>query len=897
MGADNDGDRRVQPAGLLYDRSCLERIRGGHDDQPRTLRTSQLQHAPTSRVAVDGRHPPVAQRLEQLAALLDHDIGHPRPSQGLADRAADAAVTHQNDMVPERRVLGGRHRLVGCAPLQGGEHARPGLRPAAEPGGGLECERIEADAKQRAGHDETLSFRRQQAERQTEGREDEGELTDLGQARGDHQRRVQRVAEQEHDAERGERLADHDDQQDGEHLQRVLHQDRGIEEHADGDEEQDRERVLQRQRIRGGLVTQVGAVDDDPGEEGAQREGHAEERCGPDRDADRHGEDREGEELARAQPRHPLQHPGHRPPSDHHHENDEARHLAQRDGDGRGEAGAAPRVGARRRLAAEIHRDRRQEHQDQHGEEVLDHQPSHGDPAIGGVHQTAVLQRAEEHHRARDREAKPEDEACPPRPAPEMGHARAEQRGDRDLHRGAGQGDPSHRHQVVEREMNPHAEHQQDDADLGQLLGQGDVGDETGGVRADRHAGEEIAHDRRQPQPYSEQAEQEREAEARGNGGDELGLMGHGPNVTSAPPRTTSGGAGSEQLGADDLERPQPRGVVVDLGGQHQLVRSGSLGEGEEAAAHRLRRTDHGGGEHLGDQVAVGGRESLLQPIVGRGQWPRAAAAQVDEGLLEGGEKPPRLGVGIRGEDVDADHRVGALQPIGGPETGAVERERIGHRGRREVRSERIGESQRRGELRPKEAGAQDPDRHVEARARHCLHRLSGLRQAEPAHQLHYVLGEGVGRARRAAQGARRQRVRARCAPQPEVDPSGVERSQGPELLRDDQRRVVREHDPAGSYADGAGARRDMPDHHRRRGARHPGHPVVLRQPEAVIAPALRVPGEVQRVVQRPAGVAPFGDGREVEDRERRAHDRNGSRSRPEEKPGRRLTLCVSTPT
>jgi len=35
--------------------------------------------------------------------------------------------------------------------------------------------------------------------------------------------------------------------------------------------------------------------------------------------------------------------------------------------------------------------------------------------------------------------------------------------------------------------------------------------------------------------PDGEQAEQEREAEARGDGGDELGLMGHGPNVTLDP--------------------------------------------------------------------------------------------------------------------------------------------------------------------------------------------------------------------------------------------------------------------------------------------------------------------------------------------------------------------------
>jgi hypothetical protein len=39
------------------------------------------------------------------------------------------------------------------------------------------------------------------------------------------------------------------------------------------------------------------------------------------------------------------------------------------------------------------------------------------------------------------------------------------------------------------------AEHQQDDADFGELFGQRGVGDETGGVRSDERAGDEITDD------------------------------------------------------------------------------------------------------------------------------------------------------------------------------------------------------------------------------------------------------------------------------------------------------------------------------------------------------------------------------------------------------------------
>jgi hypothetical protein len=40
------------------------------------------------------------------------------------------------------------------------------------------------------------------------------------------------------------------------------------------------------------------------------------------------------------------------------------------------------------------------------------------------------------------------------------------------------------------------AEHQQDDADLGQLVGHALVGDEARRERPDQHAGKEVAHQR-----------------------------------------------------------------------------------------------------------------------------------------------------------------------------------------------------------------------------------------------------------------------------------------------------------------------------------------------------------------------------------------------------------------
>ena len=44
--------------------------------------------------------------------------------------------------------------------------------------------------------------------------------------------------------------------------------------------------------------------------------------------------------------------------------------------------------------------------------------------------------------------------------------------GDGDLGDGAGHGDGADREQVLQREMQADAEHQQDDADLGQIVGE-----------------------------------------------------------------------------------------------------------------------------------------------------------------------------------------------------------------------------------------------------------------------------------------------------------------------------------------------------------------------------------------------------------------------------------------
>ena len=89
---------------------------------------------------------------------------------------------------------------------------------------------------------------------------------------------------------------------------------------------------------------------------------------------------------------------------------------------------------------------------------------------------------------------------------------------------GAGNGDAPHGQQFLEVELQADAEHQQDDADFGELLGEMRVGDEAGRVGTDDDAGEQVADDRRQAEPLRDVADDQRGAEAGRERQDEPGF-------------------------------------------------------------------------------------------------------------------------------------------------------------------------------------------------------------------------------------------------------------------------------------------------------------------------------------------------------------------------------------
>ena len=233
-------------------------------------------------------------------------------------------------------------------------------------------------------------------------------------------------------------------------------------------------------------------------------------------------------------------------------------------------------------------------------------------------------------------------------------------------------------------------------------------------------------------------------------------------------------------------------------------------------------------------------------------------------------------------DHVRAHHGVGPVELCRGFEPVAVNLEGREKRIRREMRRERVGQAQHRGQVRPEQARAEDPERHVRAAAGHGLHGLVRRDRAEESLQFEHVLREGVGRARVAPQRPERAAVGARRAPEPEIDAPRIECVERAELLGDDERRMVRQHDAAGSDPDRTRAAGQVADHDRRRRARDPDHVVVFRHPVAVVAPAFGVAGKVERVPQRVARHGAQRDGSEVEDRESGHGPRSGACVRSE---------------
>ena len=428
----------------------------------------------------------------------------------------------------------------------------------------MEEERVQRDRQQRAGDDELEALRREKTERQAEGAHDERELADLGETGADRQRHPHRVAEQRDDRELDEGLGDDDEDDDRRDGQRHLDQGRRIEQHPDRHEEEDGERIAQRQGVGRGLVAHVGFADHRAGQERSEGERDAEHRRRQEGEPDRDGEHGQREQLLRALVRDEGQEARHETGAGDDHDDHEEGGLAERQGD---VAEGAEAIGRCLVGPAEERRDRRQQDEDDDRHQVLDDQPADRDPALRRVELAAIGDRPEQDDRARDRQRQPEHQSPADPPAEGDAEHQPEQRRDDDLDERARDRDGADGGQVPEREVDAHPEHQQDDPDVGELERDLDVGDEAGGERAEQDAGHDVADDRRQSDPLGDEAADEGGHQADSDGRDEYGLVVHGSSRAIGWAQDWRGSVPERRLGWPSTIPDAPLGARADGAG------------------------------------------------------------------------------------------------------------------------------------------------------------------------------------------------------------------------------------------------------------------------------------------------------------------------------------------
>ncbi len=175
-----------------------------------------------------------------------------------------------------------------------------------------------------------------------------------------------------------------------------------------------------------------------------------------------------------------------------------------------------------------------------------------------------------------------------------------------------------------------------------------------------------------------------------------------------------------------NLERHEPRRVVVDLAGQHQFVRAQVVHEALQALAHGWRgrprpRPPASGG--CGSASLASQSRSMLS--TGGLSWPGVPRTSA-RNCCWSDENSRRASSPVSAANtLTPSITVRAVQLFGRAEGAPVQVHGLAHEAGRKVRRERERQPHRGGQLRAEQARAEQPQRHLQARAGHRAQALA----------------------------------------------------------------------------------------------------------------------------------------------------------------------------
>ena len=426
------------------------------------------------------RNPLLFPFFDHARIELEHQVANPVSLERKRNiPSADPEATN-DDMIGRPRFL--TIELPDCA-LPGTLGCEASDDPArGQPSAGSNHQRSQDHGGHGTGDQELIPVVGDQPEMKGLFQDDERELPNLREGQPGDDRDRNRQSPQDGGGARDHELAENHERDDREDQTQVAGNEEGIDQHADGDEEETVEAVPQGTDLAEDLVAVLGRGQDEAGQEAAQRQG--ESRLGADPgDSQKSNQHRNDEELLAARL---------------HDAPDQSREGVAGAQEDQNENGKR-QTDRFQDLAPAVLRRSEMWNQDHHGHDrqVLEDQDAQTDSTMQRIDLVPIEQDLDDHGRTAERDQEGDNQR---KPGVEAGQPQREHyNGDRhqDLGGARDEYDLANLRQLPNRELQPDREQKEHDAHFREQPHGRDVGDEFQPAWPHQHASDQKTDDRR----------------------------------------------------------------------------------------------------------------------------------------------------------------------------------------------------------------------------------------------------------------------------------------------------------------------------------------------------------------------------------------------------------------